>query len=74
MPNYVAVNLDVSFLPFQVHLSPNLSIAFFSHFGWFLFPVMQAIFAGEKIQDITSLAANAILILGQGSLYAYTIS
>ncbi|XP_038891899.1 uncharacterized protein LOC120081240 isoform X2 [Benincasa hispida] len=36
--------------------------------------VMQAIFAGEKIQDITSLAANAVLILGQGSLYAYTIS
>uniref|UniRef100_A0A0A0LAM6 Cleavage/polyadenylation specificity factor A subunit N-terminal domain-containing protein n=1 Tax=Cucumis sativus TaxID=3659 RepID=A0A0A0LAM6_CUCSA len=30
--------------------------------------VMQAIFAGEKIQDITSLAANAVLILGQGTL------
>ncbi|KAL0549354.1 hypothetical protein IC582_013835 [Cucumis melo] len=36
--------------------------------------VMQAIFSGEKIQDITSLAANAVLILGQGSLYTYTIS
>lgn len=35
---------------------------------------MQVIFAGEKIQDITSLSANAVLILGQGSLYAYTIS
>ncbi|XP_023525140.1 uncharacterized protein LOC111788836 isoform X4 [Cucurbita pepo subsp. pepo] len=35
---------------------------------------MQVIFAGEKIQDITSLSTNAVLILGQGSLYAYTIS
>lgn len=34
----------------------------------------QVIFAGEKIQDITSLSANVVLILGQGSLYAYTIS
>lgn len=27
------------------------------------------IFAGEKIQDLTPLAANAILILGQGNMW-----
>ncbi|KAI3451745.1 hypothetical protein Pfo_008410 [Paulownia fortunei] len=36
--------------------------------------VTQAIFASEKIQDIVPLAANAILILGQGSMFAYAIS
>ncbi|KAA8530549.1 hypothetical protein F0562_005258 [Nyssa sinensis] len=36
--------------------------------------VIQAIFASEKIQDIIPLAANSILILGQGSLFAYAIS
>lgn len=36
--------------------------------------VMQAIFASEKIEDVIPLAANAILILGQGSLYAYAVS
>ncbi|KAL9158499.1 hypothetical protein ABFS82_08G072900 [Erythranthe guttata] len=36
--------------------------------------VTQAIFASEKIQDIVPLAANAVLILGQGSMFAYTIS
>ncbi|PSS30573.1 RNA methyltransferase [Actinidia chinensis var. chinensis] len=36
--------------------------------------VIQAIFASEKIQDVIPLATNAILILGQGSLFAYTIS
>ncbi|KAI6670513.1 hypothetical protein NL676_005398 [Syzygium grande] len=36
--------------------------------------VVQAIFMSEKIQSVISLASNAILILGQGSLYAYAIS
>ncbi|KAL8473262.1 hypothetical protein ACS0TY_030192 [Phlomoides rotata] len=36
--------------------------------------VTRAIFPGEKIQDIVPLAANAILILGQGSVFAYAIS
>uniref|UniRef100_A0A5B6YYX8 Cleavage/polyadenylation specificity factor A subunit N-terminal domain-containing protein n=1 Tax=Davidia involucrata TaxID=16924 RepID=A0A5B6YYX8_DAVIN len=36
--------------------------------------VIEAIFASEKIQDIISLAANSILILGQGSIFAYAIS
>lgn len=36
--------------------------------------VLQAVFASETIQDIIPLASNAILILGQGSLFAYTIS
>ncbi|KAJ4960280.1 hypothetical protein NE237_020190 [Protea cynaroides] len=35
---------------------------------------IQAIFASEKIQDIVPLTANAILILGQGSIFAYAIS
>lgn len=37
-------------------------------------PVNRVLFSSEKIQDIISLAANSILILGQGSLYAYAIS
>ncbi|GMY24412.1 hypothetical protein FCV25MIE_19654 [Fagus crenata] len=36
--------------------------------------VSQAIFASEKIEDVIPLAPNAILILGQGSLYSYAIS
>ncbi|KAF8011328.1 hypothetical protein BT93_J1817 [Corymbia citriodora subsp. variegata] len=36
--------------------------------------VVQAIFMSEKIQSVISLASNAILILGQGSLYAYAVS
>ncbi|XP_024026126.1 uncharacterized protein LOC21392027 [Morus notabilis] len=36
--------------------------------------VIQAIFASEKIEDVIPLASNAILILGQGSLYAYAVS
>ncbi|XAR51555.1 hypothetical protein NMG60_11006216 [Bertholletia excelsa] len=36
--------------------------------------VTQAIFTSEKIQDIIPLATNAILILGQGGLFAYAIS
>ncbi|KAM5580992.1 hypothetical protein ABKV19_010282 [Rosa sericea] len=32
------------------------------------------IFTGEKIQDLTPLAGNAILILGQGNLYTYATS
>ncbi|XP_050383754.1 uncharacterized protein LOC126800429 isoform X2 [Argentina anserina] len=32
------------------------------------------IFTGEKIQDLTPLATNAILILGQGNLYTYATS
>lgn len=36
-------------------------------------PVNQAIFTSEKIQDIIPVAANAILILGQGSIFAYEI-
>ena len=31
--------------------------------------VTQAIFASERIQDIIPLAANALLILGQGKLW-----
>lgn len=34
----------------------------------------QAIFASEKIQEIIPLSANAILVLGQGSMFAYAIS
>ncbi|XP_019442785.1 PREDICTED: uncharacterized protein LOC109347406 [Lupinus angustifolius] len=37
-------------------------------------PVNHVLFSGEKIQDIICLASNSILILGQGSLYAYAIS
>ncbi|KAL3525437.1 hypothetical protein ACH5RR_013809 [Cinchona calisaya] len=33
----------------------------------------QAIFASEKIQEIMPLAANAVLILGQGNMFAYAI-
>ncbi|KAI4352249.1 hypothetical protein L6164_006519 [Bauhinia variegata] len=36
--------------------------------------VIEVLFSSEKIQDVISLASNAILILGQGSLYAYAIS
>lgn len=36
--------------------------------------VSEAIFSSEKIRDMIPMAANSILILGQGSLYAYTIS
>ncbi|KAL7141727.1 hypothetical protein ABFS83_08G072800 [Erythranthe nasuta] len=36
--------------------------------------VTQAIFTSEKIQDIVPLAANAVLVLGQGSVFAYTNS
>ncbi|KAB2057494.1 hypothetical protein ERO13_A11G162300v2 [Gossypium hirsutum] len=36
--------------------------------------IVQAIFTSEKVQDMIPTAANSILILGQGSLYAYTIS
>ncbi|KAL5581978.1 hypothetical protein UlMin_014420 [Ulmus minor] len=36
--------------------------------------VIQAIFAKEKIEDVIPLATNAVLILGQGSLYAYAVS
>ncbi|XP_021634459.1 uncharacterized protein LOC110631044 isoform X2 [Manihot esculenta] len=35
--------------------------------------IIQAIFAGEKIQDLVPLAANAFLILGQGTVWAYAI-
>lgn len=30
--------------------------------------VIRAIFASEKIEDVIPLAANAILILGQGNM------
>ncbi|XP_068335727.1 uncharacterized protein [Pyrus communis] len=36
--------------------------------------VLLTVFASEKIQDLIPMAANAILILGQGSLYTYAIS
>lgn len=36
--------------------------------------VTQAIFTSEKIHEMVPLAANAILILGQGSMFAYAIS
>ncbi|PIN08884.1 hypothetical protein CDL12_18538 [Handroanthus impetiginosus] len=36
--------------------------------------VTQTIFTSEKIQDIVPLAANGILILGQGSMFAYAVS
>ncbi|GMI76992.1 hypothetical protein HRI_001368500 [Hibiscus trionum] len=36
--------------------------------------IVQAIFTSEKIQDMIPMAANSILILGQGSLYTYAIS
>lgn len=44
-------------------LSPN--------FGLFSLTDMQVIFAGEKIQDITSLSTNAVLILGQGNFLLF---
>ncbi|XP_061364352.1 uncharacterized protein LOC133307809 [Gastrolobium bilobum] len=37
-------------------------------------PVIRVLFSSEKIQDVISLTSNSILILGQGSLYAYAIS
>ncbi|MED6148330.1 hypothetical protein PIB30_052237 [Stylosanthes scabra] len=37
-------------------------------------PVVRVLFSSEKVQDITSVASNSVLILGQGSLYAYAIS
>ncbi|CAA3022301.1 Hypothetical predicted protein [Olea europaea subsp. europaea] len=36
--------------------------------------VTQAIFTSEKIHEVVPLAANAILILGEGSMFAYAIS
>lgn len=36
--------------------------------------VTSAIFSSETIQQLVPSAANAILILGQGSIFAYTIS
>lgn len=36
--------------------------------------VTQVLFSSEKIQDIIPIASNSIMILGQGSLYAYAIS
>lgn len=36
--------------------------------------VAPAIFSSEKIQQLVPAAANAILILGQGSIFAYAIS
>ncbi|KAI5442569.1 hypothetical protein KIW84_011569 [Lathyrus oleraceus] len=33
------------------------------------FPVTQVLFSSEKIQDIISISANSILILGQGNIY-----
>ncbi|XP_051140855.1 uncharacterized protein LOC127258169 [Andrographis paniculata] len=35
--------------------------------------VKQTIFTSEKIQDVVPLAANSVLILGQGNLFAYAI-
>ncbi|XP_027357898.1 uncharacterized protein LOC113867098 isoform X2 [Abrus precatorius] len=37
-------------------------------------PAIRVLFSSEKILDISSLASNSVLILGQGSLYAYAIS
>ncbi|MED6160639.1 hypothetical protein PIB30_053287 [Stylosanthes scabra] len=37
-------------------------------------PVVRVLFSSEKVQDVTSVASNSVLILGQGSLYAYAIS
>ncbi|KAK4368007.1 hypothetical protein RND71_011799 [Anisodus tanguticus] len=36
--------------------------------------VVQAIFSSEKVQEIAALSANTILLLGQGSMFAYAIS
>ncbi|XP_055803282.1 uncharacterized protein LOC129872341 [Solanum dulcamara] len=36
--------------------------------------VVQAIFSREKVQEIAALSANTILLLGQGSMFAYAIS
>ncbi|WVZ13855.1 hypothetical protein V8G54_011421 [Vigna mungo] len=32
-------------------------------------PVVRVLFSSEKIQDIISLSANSVLILGQGKIY-----
>ncbi|WCJ25407.1 hypothetical protein M5689_007292 [Euphorbia peplus] len=34
---------------------------------------IQAIFSGEKVQDLVPLSGNAILVLGQGNMYTYAI-
>ncbi|KAF5181601.1 hypothetical protein FRX31_028810 [Thalictrum thalictroides] len=34
----------------------------------------QGVFASERIQDLIPLSTNAILMLGQGNIYAYAIS
>lgn len=39
---------------------------------WIIFVhllVIEAIFVGEKIQDLVPLAANGLLILGQGNIW-----
>lgn len=36
--------------------------------------VVQAIFSSEKVQEIAALSANTVLLLGQGSMFAYAIS
>ncbi|XP_060191187.1 uncharacterized protein LOC132621071 isoform X1 [Lycium barbarum] len=36
--------------------------------------VVQAIFSSEKVQEIAALSVNTILLLGQGSMFAYAIS
>ncbi|KAF3679473.1 putative geranylgeranyl pyrophosphate synthase, chloroplastic-like [Capsicum annuum] len=36
--------------------------------------VAQAIFSNEKVQEIEALSANTVLLLGQGSMFAYAIS
>ncbi|PIA63544.1 hypothetical protein AQUCO_00201113v1 [Aquilegia coerulea] len=35
---------------------------------------IEAVFASERIQDLIPLSTNAILMLGQGNIYAYAIS
>ncbi|RYQ86288.1 hypothetical protein HN51_060335 [Arachis hypogaea] len=37
-------------------------------------PVIRVLFCSEKVQDVTSVASNSVMILGQGGLYAYAIS
>ncbi|MCD7462370.1 hypothetical protein HAX54_048369 [Datura stramonium] len=36
--------------------------------------VVKAIFSSEKVQEIAAFSANTILLLGQGSMFAYAIS
>lgn len=62
----------MSFFLFLFSLNSN-SVAFYNQFILEVFVIFSllvglTIFTGEKIQDLTPLAANTVLILGQGNM------